>query len=227
MKPYVINLERRTDRLQGVTSRFLSAGVSLRRFDAVDAVSLSNVDVEGLVPAGILACWLSHEALLEEVANGSEEVVVVLEDDAVPSPDVDWRLLLDRLPDAMANHELGFLQLGFVSWQFGLTRPGLLEKARSFLYPRSRAVLDLDYPRPAWLGSVLSGTHAYAVTSEFARKIRNVNSPCWTGADGLFMRLSSMSGADGRFPIMARLKASIVEQETRQGKAARLDSDVS
>lgn len=224
---FVINLRRRPDRLARFKQRFARVGLTIAPFVAVDADDLPDPSETDLVPKGILACWRSHATLLAEIAEGANQLALVLEDDAVPDTSVDWPLLLQRLPDAMESADLGFLQLGFVSWQFGLTRPGTLERIRRLLYASETATIDLDRARRVILGSALSGTHAYVVSREFAKRIEGVNDPCWTGADGLFMRLSSMSGADGRFPRMARLMRSLVEQESRTRRSRLLDSDVS
>jgi len=227
MKSYVINLARRPDRLSAVTKRFDEVSVDLTPFVAVDARDFPPPGEMDLVPSGIFACWQSHNMLLSEIADGPDETVLIFEDDAVPNFTVDWPLLVERLPSSMEAHRLGFLQLGFVSWQYRFTRPGALERLRSLLYSRSRRTIELDKSRVVIYGSALSGTHSYAVTREFARRIPAINTPCWTGADGLYMRLSSMSGADGIFPGMARLTRSLVEQESRTQRSTTLDSDVS
>lgn len=227
MDAYVINLDRRPDRLERVSARFGLHGVDPKAFVATDARTLADPGEFDLVPNGILACWKSHERLLESIADGSEDFALVLEDDAVPDSNVRWLELLERTPEVMSRHQLGFLQLGFVSWQFGLTRPGILEGLKNLLYRGQISIGQFDAKRKFVVGSALSGTHAYVVSRTFARKVRGINDPCWTGADGLFMRMSSMSGTDGMFPGMARLKSSIVEQESRTEKSSKLESDVS
>jgi GR25 family glycosyltransferase involved in LPS biosynthesis len=227
LKSYVINLTRRPDRLKSVTERFHRVGLALTPFVAVDAEDLPPTSESDLVTRGIRACWRSHEKLLELIADGDDEVALILEDDVVPSLSVEWTLLAERIGPAMLMRQIDFLQLGFVSWQFGMTRPGALEKFRRTLYRESTSTVLLDVNRSVVLGSALSGTHAYAVSREFARRVSGINDPCWTGADGLYMRISSMSGTDGLFPTMARLKKSIAEQDSRDKRSSTLDSDVS
>jgi len=205
---------------------FAKVQVPIIAFSGVDAQALNFVPEQSLVTRGILANWKSHEKLLQQIAEGSDEVVLILEDDAVPNGDVNWRLLLDRAPKVMDTQGIGYLQLGFVSWQFRFTRPGITELTRSRLYSSKTSSIELDKSRKIVFGSALSGAHAYIVTREFARKIANVNNPCWTSSDGLYMRMSSMSGTDNIFPIMSRLKKSIVEQESRTKRLSVLDSDV-
>lgn len=49
MDSYVINLRRRPDRLERVTRRFDDVGVSLKVFEAIDAMTLANEGDPGLV----------------------------------------------------------------------------------------------------------------------------------------------------------------------------------
>ena len=227
LKTYVINLARRPDRLESVTERFQRVGLALTPFVAVDAEGLPPTSENDIVTRGIRAWWRSHETLLKLIADGDEEVAVILEDDVVPSVSVDWRLLAERIGPSMLSTQLDFLQLGFVSWQFGVTRPGALEKFRRVLYRGTTSTVLLDVNRTVVMSSALSGTHAYAVTRRFARQVSGINDPCWTGADGLYMRMSSMSGTDGLFPTMGRLRKSIAEQDSRDKRSSKLDSDVS
>ena len=226
MRAYVINLDRRPDRLQRVSDRFASVGVTLTKHTAFDREVLDPATGEDLVVGGLLANWKSHAQLLRVVADSPESHALILEDDAVPSTNVDWPLLLLRTGPAMESAGVDFLQLGFVSWQYGWTRPGLLERFRLLLYRGSVTALALDTTRSIVRGSVLSGAHAYVVSRSFARRSEGLNNPCWTGSDGLWMRMASMSGWDNRFPGMARLRSSIVEQESRTNRASDLDTDV-
>lgn len=227
MQVHVINLKRRPDRINRVTERFENIGVSIAPHLAFDVNSCPPESNLQLVPNGLLANWRSHESLLAQIADSEDLYSLILEDDAVPETKVDWNLLLENTPSAMSGAGLDFLQLGFVSWQFGMTRPGAMERMRLLLYPRTTSIIQLDTKRKVVRASVLSGAHAYVVSRRFARQIEAINSPCWTGSDGLYMRLASMSGADEIFPHMARLKRSIVEQESRISRSSSLDSNVS
>ena len=226
VRVYVINLKRRPDRLERVTERFAAVGVGLTIHQAFDREELAAASPDDLIVGGLLANWKSHQELLDRIADSRESHALIVEDDAVPSGNVDWPRLIHALPQAMAANDFGFLQVGFVSWQYGWTRPGILERARLALYRSSLTSLQLDTKRPVVVGSVLSGAHAYVVSCDFARRMSRANDPCWTGSDGLWMRMASMSGWAGRFPVMARLRRSIVEQESRSGREASLDTDV-
>jgi hypothetical protein len=73
----VINLAARPDRWAQVVADWAGTGVALSRRDAV---------ADAAQPA--LGCMLSHIAALEELAAApSRDAVLVLEDDAVPTPD--------------------------------------------------------------------------------------------------------------------------------------------
>jgi GR25 family glycosyltransferase involved in LPS biosynthesis len=70
-KVVVINLDRRTDRMEQVDAQLKELGIEYERFSAVDAVA------EGIDP--IQACRQSHIQVLEQ----SEGLTLILEDDAL------------------------------------------------------------------------------------------------------------------------------------------------
>ena len=70
-KVVVINLDRRTDRMEKVDAQLKELGIEYERFSAVDAVA------EGIDP--IQACRQSHIQVLEQ----SEGLTLILEDDAL------------------------------------------------------------------------------------------------------------------------------------------------
>jgi len=70
-KVVVINLDRRTDRMETLDAQLKELGIEYERFSAVDAVA------EGIDP--IQACRQSHIQVLEQ----SEGLTLILEDDAL------------------------------------------------------------------------------------------------------------------------------------------------
>jgi GR25 family glycosyltransferase involved in LPS biosynthesis len=82
-KTFVINLDRRKDRLDAVTKQFADANVvTWTRWPAVDG---HNVPVPSSykAPAGAYGCKLSHTALLAHALEHGHDPVMVFEDDVV------------------------------------------------------------------------------------------------------------------------------------------------
>lgn len=95
IKKYVINLDRRPDRLKEFYDRYGSREVEV--FSAVDGKAiyesgdLSDEDVSfiysNLIPRlknlpGVLGCWVSHIKLWKSLLSSSEDAYLIFEDDA-------------------------------------------------------------------------------------------------------------------------------------------------
>ena len=84
MKIYLINLDRRADRLRSMQVMFDAFGLSFVRVPAVDGMQFAKTLPEwtySLTPAEI-GCFLSHKRCFELIAAGEDDYGVVLEDDA-------------------------------------------------------------------------------------------------------------------------------------------------
>jgi glycosyl transferase family 25 len=90
MRIYLINLERRPDRLQAMQVQAAALGLGLERVTALDAANADPASVNrwfamggplGEIPAGDKACLLSHRAAWERFAASGEAHAVFLEDD--------------------------------------------------------------------------------------------------------------------------------------------------
>ena len=90
MRVYLINLERRKDRLKAMEEQADIHGLSLERVAALDAGTadrsivnrwFANAGPLGELPAGDKACLLSHRAAWERFAASGEAHAVFLEDD--------------------------------------------------------------------------------------------------------------------------------------------------
>jgi len=91
MKIYLINLDRRPDRLAAMTAEAGKAGLSLERIAAVDARAPENAgDAErrfaatgplGPLPLGDRCCTLSHRLAWEALVASGAPYAAVLEDD--------------------------------------------------------------------------------------------------------------------------------------------------
>jgi glycosyl transferase family 25 len=90
MRIYLINLERRKDRLAAMAAQATGLGVELDRVTALDAGTADRGTVNrwfanggplGEIPVGDKACLLSHRAAWEQFAASGEPHAVFLEDD--------------------------------------------------------------------------------------------------------------------------------------------------
>lgn len=225
---YVINLGRRPDRLKLVSYRFAALNVPIQGFNAVDSQELSSVDSGPRVDKslGIKACWLSHSKLADQIADGDHEYALVLEDDAKPDSNVNWPLLLERLPNEMSTSNLGYLQLGFISNFYRWTRTGVRDNISTIFRRNQQKQLRLDVPRIAIFGSSRAGAHAYVVSRDFSRQFHEVRQRFEGGADQFLDQLAQKRKKIDSPPFMGRLRYSIVEQESRINRRAVLDSDI-
>jgi len=89
MECVVINLKRNTKRWEMVHAALVDAGISHRRFDAIDGRTVgakyNHLMAPGtnfFTPRGVLGCALSHYLVLQEFIAGEFETCLILEDDA-------------------------------------------------------------------------------------------------------------------------------------------------
>lgn len=94
MRIYLINLERRPDRLATMTARAEGLGLVLDRVEAVDATTVEPAVLErwfdeggplGKIPRGDKACLLSHRLAWQKFLAGEDAHAVFLEDDVMLS----------------------------------------------------------------------------------------------------------------------------------------------
>lgn len=88
---YLINLDRRPDRLAEATEELERAGIEFTRFAAVDGskLPLPSGEHNG---AGAYGCRMSHLGVLQDALLNGLECIGVLEDDIVLCPDFKLRL---------------------------------------------------------------------------------------------------------------------------------------
>lgn len=106
MRIYLINLERRPDRLAAMTARAEGLGLVLERVEAVDAATMEPDALDrwfedggplGEIPRGDKACLLSHRLAWQKFLARGDSHAVFLEDDVLLSrqagvllADEDW-----------------------------------------------------------------------------------------------------------------------------------------
>ena len=226
MEIFIINLARRSDRKLLMERQLQRLGLVGTWISAVDGQDVADLPNGTLVSKTAHACWLSHVTVLTRFATErlNDTLAVVLEDDAVLDQRLDWTSFLNSLPDAMARHNLDYLQLGFVSEQYGV-RWKLQRGLKRRISQEAQPVLDCSGQNLRLInGESLAGTHCYVVSRRFAETVRYLNQPVWSPADGFYDRLASSTAATGALK-MARLSGSLVGQQSR-GSGTRIDSDV-
>lgn len=91
MKPYLINLDRSTDRLKAITSVLNELTIPFERVSAVDASQIENEELYStthspslnyprLLSKGEIACFLSHRKCWQKLLDSNEKWAVILED---------------------------------------------------------------------------------------------------------------------------------------------------
>ncbi len=95
MRLYLINLDRRPDRLAAMTAQAGHLGLALTRIPAMDARAIDPAELDrwfapegplGEIPRGDKACLLSHRRAWEAFLATNDSHAVVLEDDVRLSP---------------------------------------------------------------------------------------------------------------------------------------------
>jgi glycosyl transferase family 25 len=110
---YVLNLDKRTDRLKEVTNELATHNISFTRFSAVDGAGLVH-KISSTINKNELACSLSHANIIKEASQKNQNIICIFEDDVVLSPDFNSELekaINDLPPDweifyLGANHRI-------------------------------------------------------------------------------------------------------------------------
>jgi len=99
MRVLVINLTRATERHKKMQAQLDAFGLPFEFLEATDGrhitseqrVLVDHTRRRCITPYPLtdneIACWLSHQRALQTVESGSESMIVILEDDALLSPD--------------------------------------------------------------------------------------------------------------------------------------------
>ena len=124
---YVINLEKRPDRLRQFATR--NRKVRWQRIDAVDG---RNVDLGGVrtkLTKGEVGCFLSHLKALDVIARGQDDFAIVLEDDASITFPESFPIIERLLAEALAIMPgFGAIALGYNAF------PGKTKRLSNALY---------------------------------------------------------------------------------------------
>jgi len=168
----LLNLDREPSRLGTAAAEFDRCGLSCQRFAATDHLDLSDADIRRATQTpkrhgykrelsrGEIACFLSHLAMWRRIAEGSDEIAFVFEDDVRLAPaaaeviasiedgPIDWDILrlfsmkARPLSDMRAvddDHQCGLVLMPPVSTVgYAITRPAarhLTQTAMPFFLP--------------------------------------------------------------------------------------------
>jgi GR25 family glycosyltransferase involved in LPS biosynthesis len=218
---YVINLDRRPDRLERIGSTLISRNLKFNRVSAVDGskapVGQSELD---LLTPGERAIWSSHQNALSDFLQSESEYALILEDDANLANSRISQESLSKWVSAMEKLGLSMLQVGFISHLYKLSKPrGLLDLVLALRAKRIVYQSGLD-TRIA-LGEFRAGAHAYLVKRPLAKELVGANTPTILAADNFF---ESLARQDSR-KRFGRLFKSAIEQESRVQGSQALDSD--
>lgn len=227
MEIFVINLARRPDRAALISSALNELGLKFVFVEAVDWQAEGTYPKQEWLSTGYACNVLSHHKALELFLKSDAEFAMIMEDDAVLSPDVDWPTFIEELPRALADRGMDYLQLGFISQFYSsLEVPRFLESvlARFGRKPKRRARITVgNRAYQAIAGESFAGSHLYVCSRRFAEMTPPLQRPQWVAYDGFLQRLAAVTTVLS----MWRLRVSLAEQDSRQLKGKKADSDIS
>lgn len=245
MDIYIINLDRRQDRFDKISSDLASLGLEYIRVAAIDGATINDGQYS-IVDKATEACWQSHQKVFASIARGRANNALVLEDDAVLSDDENWRQLLNDLDEYMTRSSIDVLQLGFIEREFPTRMQKLIWKSALAIYSavqrlRERIIFTVveekDHPDNCWNclkqapgnlqlvpDTFEGGTHCYMISSRAASVFLNLNIPVALPADDFFTAFADSSADFHRFRF-ARTTRSLASQRNQLGDKL-LDSDI-
>ncbi|WP_439273530.1 glycosyltransferase family 25 protein [Pseudochrobactrum sp. HB0163] len=127
MAIFVINLERRPERLAHIGRQLRGLGLGFTRVDAVDGIRLAaeerekyKVDPNWPRPSDAeFACFMSHRKCWQQLLQSGEKYAVVMEDDVVISPSAEKFLAgFDWVPPSieLLRFETGNIKANYKRW---------------------------------------------------------------------------------------------------------------
>ena len=216
----IINLASRPDRLALMRSQLMNAGLDSETQVAVDG---KNAKLESnFLSMGEVGCFKSHVNAMRRQKETGSAYSLILEDDAVLSPNVNEKFLSEMM-NLMERNRLDILQIGFIDhfYSFSL-RSGLLEALITVLNRRGKK--DISGIRFV-VGEFRSGAHAYIVSARLAEGISSAVSepPLLPWDDWLGLMAKAQTHRNFR---IARLVKSVVSQASRSSQDSKIDSDI-
>ena len=174
MNAFLINLDRRPDRLAAVSQTLRQIGVPFKRVPAIDGLTLVvRQYIRGFLLhlygkhhehlPGSLGCFLSHRSVWEHIIANKIAAAMVLEDD-IYSYAWDPRLLTLEL----LSKDIDVLRIG------RLMKPNRGEQYISKLRLDGERYSEKILGRDAIIDDTTRGANAYIVTYEGAKKLLKV-----------------------------------------------------
>jgi len=209
MHIFVISLKDAADRRAFVSGQLEALGLEYEFVDAVwgkdhytdpayyDRQKALRIELRDMTP-GEVGCALSHQKVYDMIAERGLPYALVMEDDAVVSPD---------LPEVLKRLE-------------GRIRPNdLIQLERCDVYSRKGIEpLYKDYriakPEMIKYGSMCQSA-GYVVTKEAAARIRTINRPVFIPADS-WGHYRNMIGFRGIIPTLTLIRQNVSFQCTTQ-----------
>ena len=177
VKVFVINLNRRPDRLAEITAELSPLGIKFERIEAIDAKDFeSSHQYQGLLSwifngfcymsPGIMACNLSHQKAWQKIVDRKLPAALVLEDDAEVA-DFDPRIFAVDLDEA----GLDLLRIEALDYERHLKAGTLLDREKPLIGRKTYHPVGREY-----------GACAYVVSYAGAKKLLKVRRP-WFHVD--------------------------------------------
>lgn len=178
LKIVVINLERAVERRRQIVARLQALGLDFELYRAIDGQCVPP-EFEGLIDwagsrrdgrpirMGSIANWLSQRQVLQDMVENGPEVMTVLEDDVLFSP--EFPAVLSALQDTSEPFGIVFLHHG----------------------PERPFIPHVELDTGHWLGWVRwshFGSQGYVITRSAARRFLESNPLVRTGIDRALAR---------------------------------------
>ena len=184
----VINLDRSADRLRAVADRLDAAGLAWARHKASEVTALEALEHPLYrgdqarkwfgrdLSTGEIGCYLSHLSIFESALARGDDIILVLEDDALPAPDAKQRLtdLVDWLRSGPpAPVDWIHLSRSSTKWTRPLADLSGLAVARTYRPP-------LISSASLWTRKGILGLQAYVEREGIARPVDNAFRNCFS-----------------------------------------------
>ena len=162
IKTFLINIEGHADRLKNANNHMRRANIPFKRIKAVTPESMRHINIaikndvyfaSMAQPANLISHLKTLHNFIKRTEH-SNEIALILEDDAVPAPSLTFKRLINILDTAPNNFEI--LQLG----------ASHLQSAEQLIQHKQKSDLAWhSWHHPFW------GSHAYLITKEAAEKV--------------------------------------------------------
>lgn len=223
---FVINLDRRQDRLSKMAEAAESGSFELHRVRAIDGRSATFTHSGDYVSTTEDACWRSHQLAYSAFLNTGAAYAVILEDDADLSSSALSKGDLESIFQIMEGCQINLLQIGHLHRQYSWWKIGpLAESIRDHIHGRYSKRISLESLKVQIVHqSFRSGAHAYAIDRKIASALVQLNSPTVFTADNF---LGLLAGHGPKHLHISRLRKSYISQWARKTLRIRdLDTDI-